>query len=88
MENKLLIFEQNYDIVDFQCIIHKDDLEDYIKNWTDNYIKKYPILLKYKTHFYKDGVVTVEFFHPEKYGETFFVGFDYLELNNIPVWQK
>lgn len=96
MDNKLLIYEQNYDLLSFYYIIDKNELEDYTQEWIKNFIDRHKtVKFEYKKHVIKDGTVRVQFFqHAYEVGkikyeaQDYWDGFDYLELKHISEWKK
>ena len=100
MKDKLLIWEQNYDAVSHTEIVDKNDLEAYIMAWVEKYIhsanSSKHIVHKYISHNVRDhGTVDIKFEHfgyqvnetiypPAEYWD----GFNFIELEKMPVWQK
>lgn len=101
MKDKLLIFEQEYDVISFYEIIERDELESYTQEWIDKHIEHQN---NYMPHRYlhhnintESGTVSVRFEHDE-YGDRgdgskfpageYWKGFSYIDLEKIPVWKK
>lgn len=95
MINKLLIYEQQYDVVGFYHVIDKEDLEAYAQNWIKEYVenanKSGHITYKYISHKLEDGAVDVQLEHGEYLAggrhypsAQVTVGFNYIELDKMP----
>lgn len=101
MRNKLLLWDQNYDITNFYEIIDRDDLEDYIQEWIEKYIKHNNT---YATHKYllhkinkESYQVQIKFEHgvhgsrgdgSQFIVDEYWTGFDFIELDKMPIWKK
>ena len=96
MENKLLIWSQDYDITNHYCIIDKNLLNDYIKYWVDSYIKEHQFAqIKYLSHsitvfdyvdikFERGEYISKDRVFP---AEIIYAGFGFIELNKITTWK-
>jgi hypothetical protein len=76
MKDKLLIWNQEYDVVNFTCIINRDDLNAYIMSWVAGFLdqannreNRYPELVTFPVYKYLEykiqphGSVNVKFEH-------------------------
>lgn len=101
MENKLLIYEQDYDVVSHNCIIEKSDLEDFIQERITKFLEQSNtagyITYAYISHDIKleEGYVTIVFRHSgyECGGTTYPPdnyqdSFCFIELDKMPIWVK
>jgi hypothetical protein len=99
MKDKLLIWEQNYDVCSFYETIDKADLEAYIIHWVAKYLhganSKGHILHKYISHNVREhGTVDIKFEHfGYRVGETvyppaeYWDGFSFIDLEKQPTWK-
>ena len=98
MKEQLLIWQQNYDIVDFNCIIDKTELEDYITDFVEKLLLKSNlgvITYKYVSHNITEWSVVNIIFEHDKYtvlghecpAGTHVDGFEFIELNKLPTWR-
>lgn len=101
MKNKLLIWEQDYDVTSFYEIIDRSELEDYTQDWISKHIEHQN---KYMPHRYlshninhEQGTVNIRFEHDEygnkgdgtKFpGGEYWKGFNFIELDKMPTWTK
>lgn len=98
MTNKLLIYEQQYDVIGFYHIINKEDLEAYTQDWINNYIetanKPGHITYNYVSHETTEDSVNVNLAHGEYVAggrqypaDKVVVGFNFIELDKMPQWK-
>lgn len=97
MKDKLLTWEQDYDVTNHTCIIEKNELEDYIKYWIETYIQRHSnFTMKYVSHaIHPHGQVSIKFErgpyisagrnYPEgiEHG-----GFNFIELDKMKIWKN
>ena len=101
MENNLLIWEQDYDVVSHNCVVKKSDLEEFIQERITKFLEKTNtsghITYTYISHNVKEveGYVTILFKHDGyKIESNYFPAGDYhdsfyfFELNKIPFWVR
>lgn len=96
MTDKLLIYEQNYDMLDFNVILDQDQLEDYIQEWIEKYIKRHStIKIEYRSHKIANGTVSIQLFQNQYEvmgrlfpAKVFYDGFNFIELEKMPTWKK
>lgn len=96
MKDKLLIWEQHYDMVEHLHIIDKGQLEDFIKEWVNKYIERAKsVKHEYRSHKIKGECVDI-LFHQHEYAvegrlfpaRTFYDGFQFIELEKTPIWNQ
>ncbi len=98
MKEQLLIWQQNYDVVDFNCVIDKVELEDYITHFVEKFLLKSNLGVmnyKYVSHEITEwsGVI-IKFEYDEHavlgrvYPAGIYIGgFEFVELNKMPIWR-
>jgi hypothetical protein len=100
MKNKLLIWEQHYDVVHHIEIIDRADLEAYVIHWTAKFLhdanSRGNILYRYVSHKIEEHheVVNIKFEHlGYQAGQTaypggeYWGGFKFIELEKISTWK-
>ena len=101
LKDKLLIWKQDADVVNFYEIIDRSELEPYIQNWAKRHIEEraHNMTIRFLSFLIndKDGNVDIRFEYDE-YGNRgdgtkfpageYWYGFSIIELEKMPTWDR